>query len=106
MNQVQRAKDGRVEDNQREYRDHEMTRPWFFARESVSDERYENSDDGNERGSDVQPFSTRHAFTAHDVWPDVENREQDRQIHSGGGQRRTPGQNSDRERLLYFCHWK
>ena len=106
MNQIQRTKDSRVNNNQTEHRDHEMMRPWLIAGNSVSDERHKNSDDGNQRRGDVQPFGARDAFTAHDVWPDVENREQDRQIHSGGGQRRTPGQNSDRERLLYFCHWK
>jgi len=83
MNQVQRAKDRRINNDQDEYRNHNVTRPRFLPSESVSDERHENSDDGNERRGDVQPFRARNSLTAHYVWPDVENREQDGQVHAG-----------------------
>jgi len=97
MNQVQRAKDGRANNNQTEHRNHEITRPRFLPSKSVSDQRHENSDDCNERRCDVQPFRARDALTAHDVRPDIENREQDRQVHSDGSQTCEPGQDSDRE---------
>ena len=99
MNQIQRAKDRRINNDQDEHRNHKMTRPRFLPSESVSDERHENSDDGNERRGDVQPFRARDSFATHDVWPDVENREQDRQVHANGSQRREPGQDPDRKRL-------
>jgi hypothetical protein len=54
----------------------------------------------------VQPFRARDVFTTHDMWPDVENREQDRQVHANGCQRRKPDQDSNRKRWLGFCHWK
>jgi hypothetical protein len=54
----------------------------------------------------VQPFASRDSFTAHYVWPDIENREQDRQVHANGCQSRKPGQNSDNKWSLYRCHWK
>ena len=100
MNQVQRAEDGRINNDQDEHRNHNVTRPRFLRSESVGDERHQNSDDGNERRSNVQPFRARHSLATHDVWSDVENREQDRQIHSGGCQSREPGQDSDRKRSL------
>ena len=99
MNHIQRAKDGRVNNYQTEHRNDEMTRPVPLPRESVRDERHQNSDDSNERRGDVQPFIARDAFAAHDVWPDVENREQDRQQHSDGSQSCKPGQDSNRKRL-------
>ena len=106
MNQVQRAKDGRVRNNQDEDCDYQMARPRFSRSESVSDERHENSDDDNERRGDAQPFLASNTLTAHDVWPDIESRQQDRQVHANGCQSRKPGQDTDRKRLLYFCHWK
>jgi len=83
MNQVQRAKDRCVNKNHDEHRNDEMTWPMFLTRKSVADARHKDSDDGNQRRGDVQPFGARNSLTAHDVWPDVVNREQDRQIHSG-----------------------
>ncbi len=106
MNQVQRADDRCVNNNQAEHRDHDVTRPRFLRGKSVSDERHENSDDSDKWRGDVQPFGSRDSFPAHDVRPDVENREQDRQVHCGGSQSRKPGQDTDRKRLFYFCHWK
>jgi hypothetical protein len=100
MNQVQRAKDRRINNDQDEHRNHEMTRPIFLRGESVSDERHKDSDDGDERRRDVQPFALRDSLATHDVRPDVENRDQDRQIHSGGCQCRKPGQDTNRKRLL------
>src|SRR5437016_13029301 len=70
MNQVQRAKDRRIINDQDEHRNHEMTRPIFSHRESVSDERHKDFDDGNQRHCDVQPFRAGNPFAAHDVWPD------------------------------------
>jgi len=72
MNQVQRAKDGRINNNQDEDHDHEMTRPRFLRGKTVGDERHQNSDDVNGRPGDVQPFRARHAVAAHDVWSDIE----------------------------------
>ena len=80
--QVQRAQGGRVNNDQDEDRNHEMTRPIFLGRESIGDKRHENSDDGNDRRGDVQPFASRDSLTAHDVWTDVEDREQDRQVRA------------------------
>src|SRR6266487_696650 len=75
-----------------------MTRPMFLRRESVSDECHQNSDDCHERCGNVQPFTARNPLTAHDVWTDVANREQDRQVHADRCQSRKPGQDSD-------CKW-
>ncbi len=97
MNQIQRAKDRRINNDQAEHRDHEMTRPQFLSRESVRDDCHQNSDDGNEWRCDVQPFRARNSLTAHDVRPDIEDREHDRQVHSNGGQRREPGQDANRK---------
>ena len=83
MNQIQSAKDRRINNDQNEHRNHEMTRPTFLPRKSVSDECHKDSDDGNQRRRDVQPFASRNSLATHDVRPDVENREQDRQIHAG-----------------------
>jgi hypothetical protein len=33
----------------------------------------------------VEPLDPRNAFTAHDVWPDIENRKDDRQVHADRG---------------------
>ena len=99
MDQVHRAEDRCVNKNQVEDRNDEMTRPVLLTRQSVSDERHQNSNDGNDRRGDVQPFSARDVLAAHDVRTDVENREQDRQVHSDGGQSCKPGQDSDRKRL-------
>ena|SRR5437773_2229605 len=106
MNQVQRAQDRRVNNDEEEHRNHEMTRPIFLRNESVSDEHHENSDHSNERRGDMQPFASRDALAAHDVRSDIENREQDREIHSGSCQRRKPSQDSDRKRWLCLCHGK
>ena len=100
MNQVQSAEDGRVNNNQAEHRNHNMPRPWFLRGKPVSDERHKDSDDGDERRSDVQAFITRNSLAAHDMWPDIANREEDRQIHANGCQSRKPGQDSDRKRSL------
>ena len=78
MNQVYSAKTRRINNNQAEHRNYEMTRPIFLRRESVSDERHENSDDGDKWRRDVQPFRARNSLATHDVWPDIANREQDR----------------------------
>ena len=43
-------------------------------------------------------------LAAHDVRPDIENRQHDRQVHAERSQRRKPCQNSDEEWLLGFCH--
>ncbi len=91
MNQVQRAKDRRINNDQDEHRNHEMTRPSLLPSKPVSDEPYKNSDDGNERRGDVQPIRARDSLTAHHVRPDVEEREQDRQVHAGGSQTCKPG---------------
>ena len=91
MNHIQRAEDRRINDNQTEHRDHDVTRPRFLPSESVSDKRHKDSDDGNERRSNVQPFIAGDTFAAHDVWPDFPNREQDRQVHAGGSQTCKPG---------------
>jgi hypothetical protein len=104
VNQIQRAKDRSINNDQDEHRNHEMTRPIFLRGESVSDERHKNSDDGNERRGDVQPFSARDALATHDVRPDIENREHNRQVHANGGQSREPGQDTDRKRLLCLTH--
>jgi hypothetical protein len=58
----------------------------FLPSESVSDERHENSDDGNERRGDVQPFASRDVLAAHDMRSNIANREQDRQIDANAGQ--------------------
>ena len=97
MNQVHGAKDRRVEDNQREHRDDEVTRPIFLGGESVSDERHKNSNDRNQRCSDMQPLLARNWLPAHDVWPDVTNREQDRQIHSDRSQSCKANEKSNQE---------
>jgi len=49
----------------------------FLRSESESDQRHQNADDRNERRSDIQPFAARDALAAHNVWPDVVNRQQD-----------------------------
>ena len=100
MNQVQRAEDRCVNNDQCEHRNYEMTRPVLLSRESVSDERHEDSNNGNERRGDVQPFASRDALTTHHVWTDIANREEDRQVHADRGQRRKPSQDSHRKRLL------
>ncbi len=97
MNQVQRAKDRCVNNNQDEYRNHNATRPRFLRGESVSDERHKDSDDRHERRSDVQPFGARDVLATHDVWTNIENREQDRQVHANGGQSCKPNENSNQE---------
>lgn len=61
-----------------------MTGPRFLPGQSVSDERHKNSDDGNERCGDVQPSGSRNSLTTDDVWSDVTNREQNRQIQGLG----------------------
>jgi hypothetical protein len=104
MNQVQCAKDRRVHNDQREHRDHNVTRPRFCHRESIADARYQNSNRRHQRRSDVQPLRPRDALAAHDVRPDIENRQHNRQVHAERSQRRKPCQNSDEEWLLGFCH--
>ena len=106
MNQIQRAKGRRINNDQDEHRNHEMTRPRFLPSKSVSDERHKDSDNGDERRGDVQPFRARDVFTTHDVRPNVENREQDRQVHPNGSQNCKPSQDSNQEWLLRVRHCK
>jgi hypothetical protein len=54
----------------------------------------------------VQPLDPRDALAAHDVWPDIEDREHDRKVHADRCECRKPSQNSDRKRLFYIYHWK
>ena len=44
----------------------------------------------------------RHFFAAHEVRPDVENRERDRDKHSCGCERREPAQDSNAQGLLHL----
>jgi hypothetical protein len=54
----------------------------------------------------VQPFASRNSLAAHDVRPDIVNREQDRQAHPNAGKSCKPSQDSDRKRSLLFWHRK
>jgi len=90
MNLIQSAEDRRINNDQDEHRNHEMARPIFLRRESVSDERHKDSDD-------MQPLLARNWLPAHDVWPDVTNREQDRQIHSDRSQSCKANEKSNQE---------
>ena len=49
-----------------------------------------------------RPFRSSHSFAAHEVRPDVENRESDRSEHSCGCECREPTQDSNAEGLLHL----
>ena len=100
MNQGQRAKDRCIDNNQTEHRNDEVARPPFSPGKSICDERRQNSNDRHQWRGNMQPFASRDALAAHDVWADVANREQDRQVRADRCQSCKPGQDPDRKRLL------
>ena len=69
---------------------------------TVRDRGYQAADHRDERSGDMQPFRASHFFTAHEVRPDVENRERDRDKHSCGCERREPTQDSNAQGLLHL----
>ena len=99
---IQCAERGRIHDYQHKYRHHEMARPRFARGKTVRDRSHQAADHRDERGGDMQPFRASHFFTAHEVRPDVENRERDRDKHSCGCERREPAQDSNAQGLLHL----
>ena len=79
-----------------------MARPRFARGKTVSDRSHQAADHRNERGGDLQPFRASHFFTAHEVRPDVENRERDRDKHSCREDPREPAQQSNGQGLLHL----
>jgi len=88
--------------HQPKYRHHEMARPRFARGKTVRDRSHQAANHRDERGGDMQPFRASHFFTAHEVRPDVENRERDRDKHSCGRERRQPAQDSNAQGLLHL----
>ena len=78
-------------------RDHALraARPYAIEAHQAADHR-------DERSGNMQPFRASHFFVAHEVRPDVENRERDRDQHSCGCERREPAQESNGQGLLHL----
>ena len=79
-----------------------MARPRFACGKTVRNQSHQAADHRNERRGDVQPFRESHFLAAYEMGSDVENREHDRDKHSGGCECREPTQDSNAQRLLHL----